>query len=259
MKRKWLLTCLSLFCFATHGCKKALDSNTNGANHSLNKESGGFDFDQFGISHNNFLVWMDSNNAAELNDSACHALALSYTDEYFGDYTYNPSLNDFLISVDSVNNWSERIVVGNFDSKFLADQNVVSDSMIIFLNNLSDIFYTAGMNDYTPDEFSESVSSLEDWVVSNYVVSIDEEHNCSDGGAMLAISSIAKHSYDYWYNNYDSTGASKNILSKAWRAVKIASCEAYGFVVDGWDSEEGVWDSKDAIAGAGERSRKAGD
>lgn len=157
-------------------------------------------------------------------------------------------------------NWSDRTTEGNFNSQFLADQGTISDNMVVFLNRLSDLFYAAGTNEYTPSELNQSVDSLEDWVTSNYSVSIDEDYNCSDGGAMLAICSITKHSYNYWYSNYDENeaGKSTSVFGRVWRAVKIASADAYGFVVDGWSDDGSVWEGGRAVQGAGERSHNAG-
>lgn len=258
-----------LFAACFGSCKKESSIQDNATHKSPNLQSSyrivnGFDFSQFGISHNDFLAWMDLNNAFSLDDSNRHALALTYIDGYFGNYTYNQPLNEFLVSVDSVNSWSDRTIDGNFSSQFLSDQSIISDSMVLFLNKLSDIFFIAGTNDYIPSELNLSIDSLEDWVVSNYTITIDESsYNCSDGGAMLAICAIAKNSYEYWYNKFDDGSEGRGILGRIWRAIKIAACDSYGFVVDGWTDTNGngtkdTWISTNAVAGAGERSYNAG-
>ena len=242
-------------------CEKEQEQSKN--DNLKQRTLSGFNYDLFGEAHNRFLE--NVYTLHESNDYSAEQIYNSgqnYVDDVFGSFNINQDYETFQNSVSTVETWRNSTVEGTFDASQLVENGYVSEEMSIFLNELSSAFEFAGDHNLTPDEFWLKMEEIESWVMENYSPEIQDNFHCNDAGAMLAISSIAKHSYMYWYNKIGESGegtSERNIFSRAWRAIKIAACDSYGYINDGWidtngDGTKETWRGSVAVAGASERS-----
>lgn len=234
-------------------------------NLSQQRIANGFDFDQFGISHNNYLNFISSHSDSSDTPEERYNTGKYYIDSYFGSFNSEMSWQDFEPTVTFTQNISNQILEGTFDAHSLADEGYVSEAMAPFLNELAALFTETADKELTPEEFTALIEQLESNIAQSQTITFDESNfQTNDGGAMLAMCAISKYSYQYWYDhvtneNPEGTALQRNIFGKAWRAIKIASVDAYGFIAEGWRDSDGngikdTWSSDVAIENASQRS-----
>lgn len=191
---------------------------------------------------------------------------MSYNDEYFGQFS--GSYDSASVKLDFIQVLSDSVMRDSTAAyNLLVSTGRVPSVMYEFVERLNSIYYHAYIDSngtaISTDMFNSQIASLEDWVISNYDVSIDTTHGtCNAGANMLATCSIAKASYSYWmsavsnsennwYFRFYST-SNRGLFGRIWHAIKTGVMDAYGFTIEPWHWEGGIptWGFHDAVIDA---------
>ncbi|WP_298367737.1 hypothetical protein [uncultured Lutibacter sp.] len=207
-----------------------------------------FNFDQFGITHNNYLVYV-YNIKDNQNHEARFKHGLSFYDETFGSFDIGLKFEDIKNSIDFHKKRVENILNGNYRAK---SENL-SPEMTIFLNELAQISRVSLKNEVTISEFDKAIEKLEISVRKNHNIQINLETGISnDGASMLAICSILKYSTKYWssFGSGNNGGGDTTPLAKG--KIKRALADAWGYVSAWVDNGDGSysWDHQSALVNA---------
>ena len=258
--KKILLPALCVLLFSQ--CKKVDETEISTLNA---RTANGFNYDQFGISHNNYLDYVKNNTASNSSDETRFNKGKNYVDSYFGSFNSGPNWTSFYPQTVEMQQLTEDVLTGKFNATTFTNSKHLSPNMTTFLTKLSQIYFNTAENELLPATFDAEIQTLEDWVIQNQNPQFDtKSKKGNEGAGMLAMCSIAKSSYTYWYNDPTTQNLQgRNIFGKIWRAIKIGAADAYGFVFDGWiDTDNNgtneTWSSVAAVKAAGEHSDAAG-
>lgn len=215
-------------------------------------------FNGYGISHNlamDHIATMSNFNSASLEE--IFHFADTYTDAYLDNscqcndwQTHEMEMTMIEGMQEDMNNASSILV--NMD--IIASEDVpLTDMLFTILDNA--ISYES--NSYKSiEEFTAEIESLENFIMSNYIVLYDPIEKTGNYAAnMLGACSIAKNSYSYWINaildsshpwnyrltqlntsnrnNTNSGMIQKDLLGDIWHGIKTVGADAIGFLVGG--------------------------
>ncbi|HXS37726.1 MAG TPA: hypothetical protein VN721_13565 [Flavipsychrobacter sp.] len=240
----------------------------------------GFNFDQFGISHNNYLDYVQQDpNFQTATSQQLFNYGATYNDTYFGSWASSGETYSYLQgAVTYSTGLVTDIINGQNVSPQLITDSLADSISAPYWDTLASIFHdaldTPDHGFYTPEEFIQKIQNLENQITSNLTVSIDPATMTgNDGAELLGACSIAKYSYSYWYNiatnpNPPTTGWSSpqcSFIRNVWHAITVAATDTWAFVGDGnaypkFDKNWNVngigvkWDLDQAVDDAGDAS-----
>jgi hypothetical protein len=269
MKKVFLLVGASLAIGVTTfiSCNKKDSAVTvsSGPSKAVLMSSTTFDFSQFGLAHNSYLDFLTtrkgfSPSQLEVN----YNYGQGYVDPFLGQNTSNVSWTVFQPTVTYDNTLVTQMFAGVNPSVRLISDKKISADMGIFLDQLAVVFRNAadtGRGHCTPPIFNDSINVLENAIIAGGNYSIDSKtFAANDNAAKIIICEIAKSSFSYWNGVALGTGnvlwaPQGSVLAQTdgwWSSIKIAACDSWGFVADGWQG--GIWYSGPAVRGARDRS-----
>ncbi|WP_157961112.1 hypothetical protein [Lutibacter citreus] len=227
-------------------CEK--DETLEQLDHSSAKEKEtSFNFDQFGITHNNYLnyVWNIKNNK---NHEARFKQGLSFYDKTFGSFNIGLRFEDVKNNIPFHTKRVSSILEGNYRAK----TEQLSPAMTTFLDKLAQISKESLDNKLTVQEFEKIISNYENEIRKNNIININLEKGISnDGASMLAICSILKYSTKYW-SAFGNDGNEGDDQPLARGKIKRALADAWGYVSAWTNNGDGSysWDHGSALVNA---------
>lgn len=274
MTKKLLLIAVFAICFIS--CKKVTNKSDNT---KLQKQIvvDGFNFDQFGISHNSYLDYVQqAPNFLSLTAEERFNYGLTYNDSYFGSWQKQETWT-YLQSALSYDNTIVNLMMNGNDISPTLIQDTLADSTTApYLDSIAHIFHDAGDSTHHPmysvAAFTARIESLESQILANVNIQFDQSSKTgNDGAELLAVCAIAKYSYSYWYNiasnpNPPTTGWSNpqfSLIGNVWGAIRRAATDVGAFLGDGaaypriTRTSVGigiVWDLDEAVSDAGSAS-----
>ncbi|MEI6695178.1 MAG: hypothetical protein WCO13_03830 [Bacteroidota bacterium] len=236
--------------FIFYSCKK--EDKLNNTNGSVNvskpnnpKRSTENPFDFVGVEHNQYLDYLSAN---------CNVNAITKIDIYnankgfFSDYslTYDQFEQQLLKNQDQI------LKLSNGEDNNLVNNDYNDELTKLCLTQFNDLIGSLVKNDelVSPDFFSLQIEKIEQSVIEQGLYSLPDTDTINNHARVLCFLSIAKHSYNYWYNAYmDNTNPwhnivysavnsnSKGIFGALWTGIKAIGkaivtpfADAYGFL-----------------------------
>lgn len=194
---------LVAFLFAgTLACtKESIKEETNLLSETYKTKSlGGGVYEEFGIDHNAILEGVGlGGDLAVLNSEERYDILteviLTEDPEFIMDFeTCNEHIT-FTNALTSINAANEIIEMGELTEN-------VREAITLLFSIIEDVNTENEGGLLTPDDFNIRINELEDFIETNCVVDYNEELKMgNDGALILGTCTIAKYSYDYWYNS----------------------------------------------------------
>lgn len=230
---------------ALHSCKKQLVEDQNLTNKTQSSQNqmptmfvAGFDFDLVGKAHNNYVDYVRSNpNYPNMSAKEVYDYGTGYNDPIFGSQTH-PPYSQALEDLNYTIGLSDNLIVNQVDptSQLLQD-SLINQTMVPYLNELASIYIDAADTishvPYSPQQFTQMIGVLEQNIVNNLTIEYDANTQIGNEGAiLLSMCSIAKYSYEYWYNDATSNNTASpmafGFLKKIWNGIKVGAADAWG-------------------------------
>lgn len=212
---------------------------------SNQNNAAGFDFDNFGITHNAYLDYVRQIDNAD-DPKARFNHGKTFVSPIFGSFDIGLNWEQMSSFFPTHEARIESIANGTYS----AAAEGLSPDMTTFLDRLAVISKNALDQGSSIGEFQSKISDLETQVKRNHVIQIDLNSGISnDGATMLAICSILRYSLDYW-NSEDSY--QKAARPGFFQRVKRALADAWGYVSDWQPNGDGSysWSHGSALVNA---------
>jgi len=172
----------------------------------------GFDFDQFGISHNKYLDYVRSNPDFLISTpEESYNYGQNYVDEYFGALS-DISYAEFLEQRDTLVDYD--VFTASYPSRRLMAAKKMTQSFAVFYDTFAAACRKVISDSLSPMQYDTLINAIEKWVLGNHNISYDTTTGISnEGAAMLEMCAIARYSYDYWYNNIEEWPAGRELTT----------------------------------------------
>jgi hypothetical protein len=221
----------------------------------------------FGDSHNSRMDYIQ--NMSGFDTASVHTIftySTNYSDTYFNSYTgdWMKHIETIDICTDIANNTIDP-------SDALLKDSIITLSMKKYVKKIDSLFDNSinfsSQTIKTSSQFTNEIESIEALIMNEYPCTISANGVGDEGAFLLGACAIAKKSFDYWAQVTSDSTDSWNIklnsitslptdlqqnqievrdvpkwLKKAWRGVKVAAVDVWGFMTAkgcAWDDANG--------------------